>query len=123
MPPPHASRPYSIPKAHLNVFKTELDCLVSISVLEPCGRSDWISGTVIIPKKDGEVRWISDFRALNAALKRKVYPLPKIADVLSRHAEHKFLPTLDLSMMHYTIELDDESQQLCTIATPYGLCK
>ena len=79
---PHTSCPCAIPKAHLNVFKTELNCLVSIGILKPCGCSNWISGTFIIPKKDGKVRWISDFCALNATLKCKVYPLPKIIDIL-----------------------------------------
>ena len=32
---PHQSHPYQIPKAHMKVFKAELDRLVCIGVLEP----------------------------------------------------------------------------------------
>lgn len=64
---PHATRAYTVPHNHLEVFKRELDRLVSIGVLEEGSRSEWISGTFIIPKKllPGEdtprVRWVSDF--------------------------------------------------------------
>ena len=67
---PKKIRGYDVPRAHEDVFKTELDRLVRIGVLEPADRSEWISGTFIIPKKDGTVRWVSDFRALNKALRR-----------------------------------------------------
>lgn len=118
---PHRSRAYPIPRSQLRIFKQELDRLVKIGVLSPCGRSTWISGSFIIPKKDKTVRWISDFRALNKALKRKVYPIPRIQDILSRRSGYKFLTKLDISMQYYTFELDDASKDLCTIATPFGL--
>ena len=48
---PKRSRPYAVPRNHLEIFKKELDRLVAIGVLEKCGRADWVSGTFIIPKK------------------------------------------------------------------------
>ena len=118
---PHQSRPYPVPKIHESVFKAELDRLVRIGVLSPCGRSEWIAGSFVIPKKDGRVRWISDFRALNKALKREVYHIPKIGDILSRRSGYQFLSKLDISMQYYTFQLDDDSSKLCTIATPFGM--
>jgi len=120
---PHQSKAYTVPKRHEEVFKEELNRLVKIGVLERTGRSEWIAGTFVIPKKDGRVRWISDFRALNAALKRKVYPLPVIGDILKRRTKYQYLTKIDLSLCYYTYELDDESSDLCTIATPFGLYK
>jgi len=40
-------------------------------VLEPCGRSEWIARTFNIPKKDGQVRWITDFQAINECLRER----------------------------------------------------
>ena len=118
---PYRTRPYPIPHSHMDVFKQKLDRLVQVGVLERTGRQEWIAGTFIIPKKDASVRWISDFRGLNRALKRAVYHLPRIGDILKRRKDYKYVTKLDISMQYYTFELDEESSNLCTIATPFGL--
>ena len=120
-PTPVRSRAYPIPRSQLQVFKQELDRLVHIGVLERAKRSEWIAGTFITAKKDGRVRWITDFRGLNRSLKRRVYPLRRISDIITRHPRYKYFTKLDISMQYYTFVLDEPSRDLCTFATPFGL--
>ena len=76
--------------------------------------------TFIIPKKDGSIRFISDFRKLNKRIKRKPYPIPKIQDLLLKLEGFKYATSLDLNMGYYHIELSPASKWLCTTALPFG---
>jgi transposase InsO family protein len=114
-------RPYPIAQVNQEVFYKELQRLVQLGVLEEVdGLVDYAAPTFIIPKKDGTVRWVSDFRELNKIIRRKVYPLPHINRLLRKRSGYSFLTKLDVSMQFYTFELDEESQDLCVISTPFG---
>ena len=71
----------------------------------------------IIAKKDGRVRFISDFRKLNTQIKRTPYPLPHIKDMLLKVSNFTYATALDLVMEYYNIKLSNDASKLCTIIT------
>ncbi len=107
----------------MNTFKKELDHLVRIGVLAAQQESEWASPSFIIPKKDSRVHWISNLRQLNKVIRRKQHPLSITTDILCKCSGYKFFTKLDVSMQYYTFELEKESQDLCTIITPFGKYK
>jgi hypothetical protein len=66
------------------------------------------------------VRILTDLRRLNAHIKRKPFPLPKISDLLSKLSGFKYATAIDPSMGYYHIPLDLEAQKLCTTTLPWG---
>ena len=81
---PYHAKAYPIPRIYEQTLRDELDRLIKIGVLRKKNRSEWAEPTFIIPKKDGTVCFISDFRGLNKRLKRKPYPIPNIQDMLMK---------------------------------------
>ena len=120
---PHSQRHYPMPRIHRDVFKKDLDRLVKLGVLERTNESEWGSPTFIIPKKDGTVRFISDFRRLNQKIKRKPYPLPRISDTLQQLEGFRYATSLDINMGYYHIRLSERSSDMCTIITEFGKYK
>ena len=116
-------KPYPIAQTHMQVFLQELQHLIDKGVLEHVPRSEWAFPTFIIPKKDGRVRWVSDFRKLNKLLKRPRYFLPSIPEIMQRRQGFTFITKIDIAMGFYTFEIDLASQKLCVISTLYGLYK
>jgi hypothetical protein len=116
---PVHSTPYPVPQIHLKTFKKELHHLVGIGVLAAQQESERASPSFIIPKKDGRVHWISNLRQLNKVIRCKQYPLLIITDILCKCSGYKFFTKLDVGMQYYMFELDKESQDLCTIITPF----
>ena len=117
---PYHGKAFPVPHIHKKTLKKEIERLVALGVLRKCSDSEWGCPTFIIPKKNGTVRFISDFRKLNEQLKRKPYPIPKIAEMLQELESFTFATSLDLNMGYYTIRLDADTQKLCTIVTPFG---
>eukprot|EP00957_Ditylum_brightwellii_P067408 5117064-Ditylum_brightwellii.AAC.1 len=49
-----------------------------------------------------------------------MYPLPIIQDAIQHQSGYKYFIKLDLLMFFYNLELNEESQELCTTVTPFG---
>jgi hypothetical protein len=88
---------------------------VDIGVLEEDYSSKWSSPSFAIPKKNGTIRVVTDFRKLNLLLKRHPFPIPKIRDMILSMEGFTFASALDLNMGYYHIKLYADAQKLCTL--------
>ena len=110
----------SVAMLSIKTLKKEVKRLVELGVLVQQPTSEWASPTFIIPKKNGTVRFISDFREVNKRIVRTPYPIPKIATVLQEMEGITYATALDLNMGYYTIRLDPNAQKIYTIILPWG---
>ena len=83
--------------------------------------SPWASPVVLVPKKDGKLRFCVDYRRLNAATKKDVYPLPRIEDILDTLGQTRYFTTLDLTAGYWQIPLDPASRSKSAFTTHCGL--
>ncbi len=62
---PHHGRAYSVPHAHKETLKKELNRLCELGVLEWQPESEWASPSFIVPQNNQTVHFLSDFREVN----------------------------------------------------------
>ena len=117
---PYHGKAYPVPKAYKETLMKEVNRLCEIGVLKWQASSEWASPSFIIPKKDGTIRTVSDFREVNKRLIRKPFPIPKISTVLQELEGFTFATALDLNMGYYNIRLDSDTSKICTIIFPWG---
>jgi hypothetical protein len=79
------------------MLKVELECLIKLGILKCINWSEWAVPTFIIPKKDGRTHFTSDFCEINKMINRKLYPIPKIQDLLMKLEGFQFATSLDAS--------------------------
>jgi hypothetical protein len=94
--------------------------LTDIDVFSRSSYSVWAAPTFIQAKKTGDVHIFTDFRRLNAQIKRKPFPLPKTSDMLRKLRGFKYATEIDLSMGNYHIPLYLEAQKVFTTILPWG---
>ena len=83
-------------------------------------KSPWASPTVLVQKKDGDLRYCIDYRRLNAITKKDAYPLPKIAENLDRLAAATWYSALDLKSGYWQIKMHPDDQEKTAFSTGDG---
>jgi hypothetical protein len=117
---PFHGRAFAVPKIHEPVIRNEITRLVSLGVLIRVNSSEWAAPSFGIPKSNGQIRFVSDFRQLNKHLRRLPFPLPNPQEIFRTMDGYSYCTTMDLNMGFWAIRLSPRSQRLCTIILPWG---
>jgi hypothetical protein len=114
-------RPYPLNSQHLEVLKGELDRQEALGIIKKCHvATHWCLPMFCHAKKDGIIHTVHDFWPLNRAIRRKIYMMPRIQDILFGTREYWFLMKTDISMQYYAFWLDEESTWYCVFITLFG---
>ena len=70
---PYHAKSIPIPTIQAPTLMKEVNRLIKIGVLKKMNNYQWLATTFIIPKKNGTVRFVSDFRELNITIKTKTF--------------------------------------------------
>ena len=110
-----------VPYNSKEVIDRELDRLENIGVIEKVEHSSWAAPILVVKKPDGSARLCIDYSTgLNSALEDHTHPLPVPDDIFATLNGGKIFSQIDLRDAYFQVELDEESQKICTIATHRG---
>ena len=73
-------------------------------------KSQYGTPVFITPKREGTVRFNTDYCRLNQKLVRKPYPLPRIGDTMQQLEGFQYATELYLNMGYYTIRFSPAIQ-------------
>jgi Retroviral aspartyl protease len=115
---PYHGKAYPVPQSMLKIFKEEINRLCHIGAIRKTTDSEWAAQGFAVPKKNGEIRFVTDFRWLNKNLRRCPFPLPSIQEIMRTVEGLSWITVLDLVMGFWHILLDEESQKLTAFVLP-----
>lgn len=117
---PARQRMYRVPERLLPALREELQVMQRLGVIER-SESAWSSPVVLVPKKDGTMRFCIDFRQVNTQSHFDAYPMPRLEDLIERLGGAQYITTLDLSKGYWQVPLAKEARPYTAFRTPQGL--
>ncbi|KAG1955346.1 gag-pol fusion protein [Pimephales promelas] len=110
---------YRVPERLVPIMKQELEVMQKLEVIEP-SVSEWNNPIVLVPKKDGSLRFCLDFRKLNSVSKFDPYPMPRVDDLIEKLGSAQYLTILDLCKGYWQVPLSPDSKEFTAFKTPFG---
>ena len=117
---PVAKPMYRLNKVERLVLKDEVLSLLQKGYIEPSS-SPFASPVHFVQKKDGSMRMVIDYRAVNDITVKNRFPLPRIDDLLDELQGAKIFSSLDLRSGYHQIRIADEDAPKTAFRTPEGL--
>ena len=117
---PFNSPPFRYAPARKQIIEQNIKEMLDQGIISP-STSPWASPVILVPKKDGSLRFCIDYRKLNAVTIRDAYPLPRIDDTLDSLQQSNFISTLDLRSGYWQVEMDKDSRKKTAFVTHKGL--
>ena len=116
---PIRSMPYRKGPAMRESVAKEVKKRLKAGVIEPAN-TEWASQVVLVPKKDGSLRFCVDYRRLNAKKLADLYPLPRMDDCLDSLGDAAVLTTLECNSGYWQIPVAPEDRDKTTFTTHMG---
>lgn len=114
---PIYQRPYRVPLAKQEIARKEIELMAQQGIIEP-SCSPWCSPVVLVPKRDGSMRFCIDFRRINQVTIPDKHPIPHPEDTLGALGGAKWFSTVDLKSGYHQILIRESDRPLTSFAVP-----
>ena len=109
--------PYRLPLAKRREAEKEIQMMADRDLIEP-STSPFSSPAIIVPKKNGDIRFCIDYRRLNKVTIPDSQPLPHIGDCLDALGGSKWFSTLDLKSGFHQVGVAEEDRPKTAFCIP-----
>ena len=119
----YQGRYFNILQAYSKPTKKEIERLVAIDVIQKLRYNNdfpWAAPIFTQPKKTSDIWILTDFQKLNENIERTHTFFSNNFEAIQKLESFKLAMALDLSQGFYSIQIDEESQKLCTTVLPLG---
>ena len=110
-----------MPLHHKEDLQSKLDVFLEKDLIAP-GHSPHSSPAMLVPKKNGKLRFVIDYRQLNKQTVKSSWPIPSIEKIFDTLGGSYF-STIDMSAGFYQVPMDKDSQDYTAFSTPFGSFK
>ncbi|CAM5168724.1 unnamed protein product [Eretmochelys imbricata] len=106
--PPIRCSPFRVTGKTAQDLEREVRDMLVLGVIQPSA-SPWASPVVLVPKKDGSIRFCVDYRKLNAITVSDAYPMPRPDELLDKLGGVRYLSTMDFTKGYWQVPLDADA--------------
>lgn len=117
---------YRLPHAHKEMMREQIRQMLENDIIQP-STSHYNNPNLMVPKKNGSWRMVTDFRQLNKKILADKYPIPRFDDIFDglgiqnkESQEAKIFSTFDLTKGFYQIPLDKASRKYTAFTAEDG---
>lgn len=105
---PIYQRAYRSPLSKREAIDNEVDKMLRLGIIRESS-SPWASPVLLVPKKDGELRFCVDYRKVNDITIKNRYPLPFVQDIFDQLSGATIFSTLDMRSGYHQVPLSEDA--------------
>ncbi|QRW17263.1 Retrotransposable element Tf2 protein [Rhizoctonia solani] len=113
---------YGMTDAESKALKQHIDKELATGKIRPSTSSAG-APVMFVKKADGSLQLVVDYRKLNDATRKNVYPLPRQDDLMAKLRHAKIFTKLDLRWGYNNVRVKDGNEWKTAFRTKYGLFK
>ena len=111
-----------MPMHFKNDLRQKIDKFLEHKLITPC-HSPYSSPAMLVPKKNGKLRLVINYRQLNKQTVKSCWPLSSVEEIFDTLEGNCYFSTIDMSWGFYQLPLETGSQDYTAFSTPFGSFK
>ena len=103
-------------------LQRKIDVFLEEDLITPC-HSPYSSPAMLVPKKNGKLRLVIDYRQLNKQTIKSTWPIPPIEEIFDTLECSAYFTSIDMSAGFYQVPMEESSQDYTAFSAPFGSFK